>query len=147
MDLPAPFNEVVATAMAALLGAAIGAEREWRRHPGGLRSAALVASAASVFAQIALAFGGSNPGAALGAIATGVGFLGAGVILRHGNQVRGLSTAATFWAVAAIGTAAGVQEYVQAVTLTVIVFFAHIGLRPLSEWIERKAPPENPGPR
>ncbi len=147
MDLPAPFNEIAATAVAALLGAAIGAEREWRRHPGGLRSTALVASAASVFAQIALAFGGSNPGAALGAIATGVGFLGAGVILRHGNRVRGLSTAATFWAVAAIGTAAGVQEYVQAVTLTAVVFFAHVGLRPLSEWIERRAPPEDPGPR
>src|SRR4030081_1037260 len=102
MDLPASFNEIVPTALAALLGAAIGAERGWRRPPGGLRSAALVAAAASVFAQIALAFGGSNPGAALGAIATGVGFLGAGVILRHGNQVRGLSTAATFWAVAAI---------------------------------------------
>lgn len=147
MDLPVPFDEILATVVAALLGGAVGAEREWRRHPGGLRSAALVASAASVFAQIALAFGGSNPGAALGAIATGVGFLGAGVILRQGNHVRGLSTAATFWAVAAIGTAAGVQEYVQAVTLTAVVFFAHVGLRSLSEWIERKAPPEDPGPR
>jgi putative Mg2+ transporter-C (MgtC) family protein len=147
MDLPTPLNEVTATVIAATLGAAIGAEREWRRHPGGLRSAALVAAAASVFAQIALAYGGSNPGAALGAIASGIGFLGAGVILRHGNQVRGLSTAATFWAVAAIGTAAGVQEYSQAVTLTVVVFFAHVALRSLSKWIERKAPPEDPGPR
>src|SRR5271163_3540399 len=110
MDLAAPLDDVAATLVAAVLGAAIGAEREWRRHPGGLRSAALVAAAAAVFAQIALAFGGSNPGAALGAIASGVGFLGAGVILRHGSQVRGLSTAATFWAVAAIGTAAGVRE-------------------------------------
>jgi putative Mg2+ transporter-C (MgtC) family protein len=147
MDLPAPLNEVTATAIAALLGAAIGAEREWRRHPGGLRSAALVAAAASIFAQIALAYGGSNPGAALGAIASGVGFLGAGVILHEGVHVRGLSTAATFWAVAAIGTAAGVGEYAQAVTLTVVVLFAHIALRSLSEWIERKAPPEDPGPR
>jgi putative Mg2+ transporter-C (MgtC) family protein len=111
MDFAAALPEITATAVAALLGAAIGAEREWRRHPDGLRSGALVASAASVFAQIALAFGGTNPGPALGAIATGVGFLGAGVIVRHGSQVRGLSTAATFWAVAAVGTAAGVQEY------------------------------------
>lgn len=147
MDIPAPLSEVAATVVAALLGAAIGAEREWRRHPGGLRSAALVAAAASVFAQIALAYGGTNPGAALGAVATGVGFLGAGVILRHGNQVRGLSTAATFWAVAAIGTAAGVREYAGAVTLTMVVFFAHVVLRPLSTWIERSAPPEDPGPR
>jgi putative Mg2+ transporter-C (MgtC) family protein len=147
MELPQPSSEIAATVIAALLGAAIGAEREWRRHPGGLRSAALVAAAASVFAQIAIAFGGSNPGAALGAIASGIGFLGGGVILRHGNQVRGLSTAATFWAVAAVGTAAGVQQYALAVALTVVVFFAHIGLRPLSTWIERKAPPEDPGPR
>jgi putative Mg2+ transporter-C (MgtC) family protein len=61
--------------------------------------------------------------------------------------VRGLATAATFWAVAAIGTAAGVREYAQAVALTLVVFFAHVGLRSLSTWIERRAPPEDPGPR
>ncbi len=147
MDLPYPLDAILAPAIAALLGAAIGAEREWRRHPGGLRSAALVAAAASVFAQIAISYGGSNPAAGFGAIATGVGFLGGGVILRHGGQVRGLSTAATFWAVAAIGTAAGVHEYLQAVALTLVVFFAHVVLRPLSALIERRAPPEDPGPR
>ena len=137
----------MAPLIAACLGAVIGAEREWRRHPGGLRSGALVAAAACVFARIALTYGGASPGAALGAIATGVGFIGAGVILRHGNQVRGLSTAATFWAIAAIGTAAGVLEFVQASVLTAVVFFAHVVLRPLSAWIEQKAPPEDPGPR
>ena len=106
-----------------------------------------MAGAACVFAQIAIAYGGSNPGAGLGAIASGVGFLGAGVILRHGDQVRGLSTAATFWAVAAIGTAVGVDAYVQAIALTLVVFFAHVALRPLSAWIERIAPPTDPGPR
>lgn len=144
----ATFSEGALTALvAALLGAAIGAEREWRRHPGGLRSCALVSAAACVFARIAVAHGGSNPGAALAAIATGVGFLGAGVILRQGGEVRGLSTAATFWAVAAIGTAAGLVEYGLAVGLTIIVFFAHIALRPLSGWIERVAPPLDKGPR
>jgi uncharacterized membrane protein YhiD involved in acid resistance len=52
MNLSEPFNQIAATAVAALLGAAIGAERGWRRHPGGQRSAAPVASAASAFAQI-----------------------------------------------------------------------------------------------
>src|SRR3954465_4624633 len=115
-----------------LLGAAIGAEREWRRHPGGLRSCALVAAAACVFARIAVAHGGSNPGAALGAVATGVGFLGAGVILRRGMTVRGLSTAATFWAVAAMGTATGVAEFGLALGLTALVLCAHVLLRRLS---------------
>src|SRR5260370_40304758 len=106
MELSAFSENVLATLGAALLGGVIGGEREWRRRPGGLRSCALVAAAACVFARIAVQHGGSNPGAALGAIVSGVGFLGAGVILRHGTHVRGLSTAATFWAVAAIGTAA-----------------------------------------
>jgi putative Mg2+ transporter-C (MgtC) family protein len=135
------------TLLAALLGAAIGAEREWRRHPGGLRSCALVASAACVFAIIAVRHGGSNPGAGLGAIASGVGFLGAGVIMHEGAQVRGLSTAATFWAVAAIGTAAGLLDYGMAFGLTGVVFFAHVLLRPLSNWIERVAPVQESGPR
>jgi putative Mg2+ transporter-C (MgtC) family protein len=147
MELPAALNNILAIVIAALLGAVLGAEREWRRHPGGLRSAALVAAAACVFAQVAVIAGGSNPGAALGAVATGVGFLGAGVIMHQGSHVRGLSTAATFWAVAAIGTSAGVFAYAQAVALTVVVFFAHVALRPLSAWIERVAPPEDEGPR
>jgi putative Mg2+ transporter-C (MgtC) family protein len=147
MDLPGFPENGLAVLSAAVLGAAVGAEREWRRHPGGLRSCALVAAAASVFARVAIGHGGSNPGAALGAIATGVGFLGAGVILRHGGQVRGLSTAATFWTVAAIGTAAGLLEYGLALALTVTVFFAHVALRPLSAWIEHVAPPEDKGPR
>jgi putative Mg2+ transporter-C (MgtC) family protein len=130
-----------------LLGAAIGAEREWRRHPGGLRSCALVAPASCVFARIAITYGGSNPGAALGAIASGIGFLGAGVSMRQRHYVRGLATAATFWAVAAIGTAVGVVEYAQALALTVVVFFAQVALRSLSGWIERVAPPEDNGPR
>jgi putative Mg2+ transporter-C (MgtC) family protein len=143
MELTSTLDNVIAVVIAALLGAAIGAEREWRPHPGGLRSAAIVAAAACVFARVAVMAGGSNPGAALGAIATGIGFLGAGVILRQRGHVRGLSTAATFWAVAAIGTAAGVFAY----ALAVVVFFAHVALRPLSSWIERVAPPEDPGPR
>ena len=140
-------SKVTATLVAALLGAAIGAEREYRRHPGGLRSCALVAAAAAVFARVAIDYGGDNPGAALAGVATGVGFLGAGVILHQGGQVRGLSTAATFWAVAAIGTAAGLFEYGIAVTLAVVVLAAHFALRPLSGWIERVAPPEDDGPR
>jgi putative Mg2+ transporter-C (MgtC) family protein len=146
VTLPAFPENLVATLVAALLGALIGAEREWRRHPGGLRSCAVVAAAAGVFARLGVAYGGNSPGAALGAIATGVGFLGAGVILVRGEQVRGLATAATFWAVASVGTAAGLMEYGMALGLTVIVLFAHVALRPVSAWIERVAPPEDSGP-
>lgn len=133
--------------IAALLGALIGAEREWRRHPGGLRSNALVAAAACAFARIAIDYGGASPGAALGAVASGIGFLGAGVIMQQGSHVLGLSTAATFWSVAAIGSACAAGAYALAMALTVVVFFAHVVLRPVSAWIDRRAPPESAGPQ
>ncbi|HET6608137.1 MAG TPA: MgtC/SapB family protein [Rhodopila sp.] len=138
---------VVSILIATVLGALIGAEREWRRHPGGLRSCALVSAAACGFSRIGILYGGTSPGATLGAIATGVGFLGAGVILHQRTQIRGLSTAATFWSVAAIGAAAGAADYSLSVSLTAVIFLAHVALRPLSSWIERKAPPEDSGPR
>ncbi len=75
VTLPAFPASLLTVLVAALLGALIGAEREWRRHPGGLRSCALVAAAAAVFAQIAVAHGGGSAGAALGAIATGLAAL------------------------------------------------------------------------
>jgi putative Mg2+ transporter-C (MgtC) family protein len=145
--MPAFHENALAVLLAFAFGAAVGAEREWRRHPGGLRSCALVAAAACVFARVAVAHGGGNPGAALGAIATGVGFIGAGVILRQGMHIRGLSTAATFWAVAAIGTEAGLHEFGLATALTALVLCVHVLLRPLSAWIGRHAPPEDEGPR
>lgn len=147
LTLPAFPEHVLATLLAALLGAAVGAEREWRRHPGGLRSCALVCAAACVFGRISVDHGGANPAAGFGAIASGVGFIGAGVILHVRMQVRGLATAATFWAVAAVGLAVGVMEYGLAVGLTMVVLLAHMALRPVSAWIERVAPPEDSGPR
>ncbi len=142
------FSENALTVLiAAVLGAVIGAEREWRRHPGGLRSCALVCAAACVFARVAVGHGNGNPAPAIGAIATGIGFIGAGVILHLGAHVRGLSTAATFWAVAAIGTAVGLVEYGLALGLTAVVFSAHLALRPISRWIGEHAPPEDEGPR
>lgn len=148
--LPLPGNAIAVLA-ATVLGALVGAEREWRRHPGGLCSCALVAADSCVFARIAETHGNGSTGAALGAIATGVGFIGAGAIMHNavsgGETVRGLSTASTFWAVAAIGMAAGLLEFGMAVTLTICVLFAHVALRRVSTWIERVAPPEDAGPR
>ena len=81
------------------------------------------------------------------ACALALRFIGAGVIMHHNREVLGLSTAATFWAVAAIGTASGLLEYSLALALTAIVFFAHSALRKVSIWIEHVAPPEDSGPR
>jgi putative Mg2+ transporter-C (MgtC) family protein len=136
-------ESLFAIALAFVFGGIIGAEREWRRHLGSLRSCAIVAAAAAVIARLATLHAGSNVGATLGAIATGVGFLGSGVIMRQGELVRGLSTAATFWAVAAVGMAAGVSEYGISALLTAAVCFAHVLLRPISLWIDERSPKEH----
>jgi len=141
-----PSDDILAIGLAFLLGAAVGAEREYRRHPGGLRSMALVAVAACTFARIILTVGGNNLAAGFGALATGFGFLGAGVILHMGTQVRGLSTAASFWAVAAMGTAIGAGLYAMGIALGGLIMIAHVTLRSISGWIEKNAPPEDPGP-
>ena len=82
----------------------------------------------------------ANLGAGYGAVATGVGFLGAGAILKEGASVKGLATAATIWCVAAIGLLAGAGEVVGAVLLTVIVLAVNTVLRPVSRLIRRRRP-------
>lgn len=132
--------------IAFILGAVVGAEREWRGHPGGLRSCALVAAASSGFMRLMLEMGGNNMAAALGAIATGIGFLGAGVIMHRETGVRGLSTAATFWAVAALGAACGARQYGLMLALFAAVALSHFVLRPISIRIARNPAPDSEGP-
>ena len=103
-------------ALAAALGGAVGAERELRDREAGFRTHLLVALGAALFTLVsAYAWSGWS-------------FLGAGAIIRHGFSVRGLTTAATLWAVAAIGMAAGAGYYAAAVATTALVL---IGLWPL----------------
>lgn len=128
------------------LGAVIGAEREWRGHPGGLRSCALVAAASAGFARLMLDLGGNNMAAAVGAIATGIGFLGAGVIMHRETVVRGLSTAATFWALAALGAACGARQYGLMLGLFGVIVLSHFVLRPISILIARNPAPDSEGP-
>lgn len=133
--------------LAFTLGALIGAEREWRRKAGGLRTCALVALAAAGIADLMLSqVSPSNLGAGYGAVATGVGFLGAGVIMKEGPTVRGLSTAATIWCVAAVGLFAGAGEIIGAVMLTAMVLAVNIVLRPIAGLVRRRRPaPEAEG--
>ncbi len=131
--------------LAFLLGAAVGAEREWRRKPGGLRTCALVALASAAVADLMLTqVSPSNLGAGYGAVMTGVGFLGAGMIMREGTTVRGLSTAATIWCVAAMGLSAGAGELVGALLLTAMVLAVNIVLRPMARLVRRKRPQPRP---
>jgi putative Mg2+ transporter-C (MgtC) family protein len=127
--------------LAFLLGAAIGAEREWRLNAAGLRSCVLVSVAAAAFADLMTTrVEPGNLGAGFGAIATGVGFLGAGAILREGASVRGLATAATLWCVAAVGAQAGAGEAVGAIWLTLLVLLINTVLKPVQGFIRRRRP-------
>jgi putative Mg2+ transporter-C (MgtC) family protein len=119
--------ELVARLVVALvLGGAVGLEREITRHPAGIRTMALVAAGACLFSSIGevIVKGGQDPTRIAAQVVTGIGFLGAGAILRQRDDVRGLTTAASTWAVAAIGMAVGFRLYVLAVVATVMVLIA-----------------------
>ena len=121
--------------MAAVLAGVLGWEREHAGKPAGLRTHMLVGIAAALYTAIAeLAAAGiashesgfqADPIRAIQAVAIGVGFLGSGVIFvsRQEDRVRGLTTAASIWATAAIGIAAGLRHYVLAVGATLLLLF------------------------
>jgi len=106
--------------LAAGLGGLIGLERELRGYPAGIRTMALITMGAMLFTDVSQLLGGDDRIAA--GIVTGIGFLGAGVIFREGYTVRGITTAATIWAAAAIGMAIGRELYLVAGLGTVIIF-------------------------
>ena len=96
--------------LAAVFGGIVGYEREVHEHPAGLRTHILVCMASALMTIVSIKFQppGGDPGRIAAQIVSGIGFLGAGTILRQGSIVRGLTTAASLWAVAGIGIAVGV---------------------------------------
>jgi putative Mg2+ transporter-C (MgtC) family protein len=128
-------------ALAGVLGGLIGLERELRERGAGLRTHLLVSVGAALFTIAgAYGFGGVrvDPTRVAAQIVTGVGFLGAGAIIRQGFSVRGLTTAATLWVVAAVGLAAGAGYYSGAVITTALVLLALWPLRILAYRILRR---------
>jgi putative Mg2+ transporter-C (MgtC) family protein len=119
-------------ALAGALGGLIGLERELREREAGLRTHLLVALGAALF-TIVSAYGfvsiRTDPTRIAAQIVTGIGFLGAGAIIRQGSSIRGLTTAATLWVVAAVGMAAGAGYYSAALIATAIVLLALWPLR------------------
>ena len=137
-NAPEFLNTVVSLTVALLLGTLIGAERQYRQRTAGLRTNALVALGASAFVDLGMRLNG-NPGATqvLAYVASGVGFLGAGVILKDGMNIRGLNTAATIWCSAVTGAFAGADHAAEAVLLAAFVLAGNTFLRPLVRLIER----------
>jgi putative Mg2+ transporter-C (MgtC) family protein len=124
---------------AVVFGGAIGLERQWRQRGAGLRTNALVATGAAAFVTLsALMPGESSPTRIAAQVVSGIGFLGAGVILREGLNIRGMNTAATLWCSAAVGALAGSGFWAAAAITTAVVVTTNTLLRPLGPLIERQ---------
>jgi putative Mg2+ transporter-C (MgtC) family protein len=126
--------------VAAALGGLVGAEREIHGHPAGIRTHMLVALGSALFTVMSIhGFGqgagsGIDPTRIAAQIVTGIGFLGAGAILKDGVVIRGLTTAASLWATAAVGLATGAGEYVIAGVSTAVIL---VSLWPINALAER----------
>jgi putative Mg2+ transporter-C (MgtC) family protein len=139
-----PSLELIARlGLAALLGGAIGFERERLSWAAGLRTHMLVSVGACLF-MIVSSYGfmdvldhehvSLDPSRVAAQVVSGIGFLGAGSILLRGEIVRGLTTAASLWTVAAVGLAAGGGLYLAAVSATIIILIILAGIKPLERW-------------
>ena len=122
---------IVRLGLALLLGSAIGFERQWHQKMAGLRTNALVALGSSGFVIFSAMVGQGDPTRVAAQVVTGIGFLGAGVILREGVNVHGLNTAATLWCSAMVGTFAGGGFWVPSAAAAGFVVVTNLLLRPM----------------
>jgi putative Mg2+ transporter-C (MgtC) family protein len=137
MAQPVPEAEFAIRLLIALgLGSLIGIERQYRRHEAGLKTNALVAAGSAMFVMMASFF--TEPDRIVAQIMPGIGFLGAGMIMRDGMHVRGLNTAATLWCSASIGTLAGTGHPWVALIGAVAITSANIILRAVANWVDRR---------
>jgi putative Mg2+ transporter-C (MgtC) family protein len=139
INLASFLDSFISLSAAFLLGGIIGIERQYRQRTAGLRTNVLVAVGASLFVDIGHRLtGDSGAVSILAYVVSGVGFLGAGVIMREEGNVRGINTAATLWGSAAVGACAGADLVIEAVLGAAIVLCANTLLRPIVNWINRK---------
>ena len=126
-------------ALAVICGALIGSERQVRQRMAGLRTNALVSLGAAGFVVFAALFPDEvSPTRVAAQVVSGIGFLGAGIIFRHGFTIHGLNTAATLWCSAAVGLMAGAGAVWFALILTGLIVFINLGLRPVVRFMKRK---------
>ena len=126
--------------LALLLGMLIGVERQWRQRSAGLRTNTLVCLGAAAFVELSSVLTHNSPSEVsriIGYIVSGVGFLGAGAIMKEGATIRGLNTAATLWCSAAIGATAAAGEPRIAFFLCAVVIAVNFLLRPVTIYIDR----------
>ena len=132
----------IAIGVAVLCGGVIGIERQMRGKPAGIRTNILICLGTTIFVKLSTLFGGQNtdPTRVLGQVATGIGFLGAGVIIARGGHVKGVTSAAVIWTLAGIGAMVGFGLFAPAIVLAVITVGILTGLEFLEtniHWLRR----------
>ena len=139
--LPAWGETALKLGVAFALSALIGLEREAKHRPAGFRTHVLVCSASCLLMMVSIGLAGRyfDPARLAAQVVTGIGFLGAGTIMRHGDIVRGLTTAASIWAVAALGLVVGMGWYVGALLGTILIGGTLRGLN----WLEDRIVPSH----
>src|SRR6201988_2427368 len=131
-------DTIVSLLVAFVFATLIGAERQYRQRSAGLRTNVLVAVGAAAFVDLADHLNGAEGAVhVIAYVVSGIGFLGAGAIMKEGMNVRGLNTAATLWASAAVGACAGADMVAQSAALTLFVLAGNTLLRPLVNAIDR----------
>jgi putative Mg2+ transporter-C (MgtC) family protein len=136
-------DDVVRIAVAALLGGVLGFEREWKGHWAGLRTHMMVSIGCAIFVIAGLDAAGDQRESVtrvIQGIASGIGFLGAGTILKldKRQEIKGLTTASSIWFAAALGTTAGMAEYALAAAAAIMSLFILAGLGPLEKFFEQR---------
>lgn len=137
------FEPILPLLLAVIFGAAIGVERQWHHKNAGIKTNTLVALGAAGFSMLsATGFGPSNnPAQLAAAVVTGIGFIGAGVIIHRGASIQGVNTAATLWASASMGVAIGARHYAVGAALFAGVLIVQLSTNGLSRVINRMASP------
>lgn len=139
LNLTSLLDTLISLSAAFLLGGLIGFERQYRQRTAGLRTNVLVAVGAAIFVDMANRLAGAEGAVRVVAyVVSGIGFLGAGVIMREEGNVRGLNTAATLWTSAAVGACAGADLLAEAVLGTLFILAANTLLRPIVNNINRQ---------
>src|SRR3954470_3608531 len=136
-------DDLLRIGAAALLGGVIGLERQWKGHWAGLRTHMMVTIGAAIFVIAGTTAGGhgsDGPSRVIQGVAAGIGFLGAGTILKLGErmEIKGLTTASSIWLAAALGIAAGLAEYALATAAAAISLFVLAFLPPVEKFLERR---------
>jgi putative Mg2+ transporter-C (MgtC) family protein len=125
-------------------GFLIGVEREWQNKPAGLRTNTLVATGSALFVLLAIRLTENYSSVAditriIGQIVTGIGFLGAGIIFKEGNNIHGLTTAATVWCSAGIGCFAGAGFFIETLIGVAAIITVNLLLIPVDRWLTNRS--------